>query len=78
MLNGYKKAQKKYWKIAKIIIQRRSIQSQMNSRFTPASNIKIRTVVLIPNYIFQKGISENLQPIRKGSFHSIAKPKDIT
>ena len=50
----------------------------MNSRFTPATNLKFGTFVLIPNFVIQKGISKNLQPIRKGPFQIIDKPTDVT
>ena len=50
----------------------------MNSRFTPATNLKIGTYVLIPNFTAQKGISKKLQPLRKGSYQIIDKPTDVT
>ena len=50
----------------------------MNSRFTPARNLKIGTFVLIPNFVIQKGISKKLQPIRKRPFQIIDKPTDVT
>ena len=36
--------------------------------------LKIGTFVLIPNFNTQKGISKNLQPLRKGPYQIIAKP----
>ena len=45
-----------------------------NSRFTPATNLKIGTYVLILNFVTQKGISKKLQSIRKGPFQIIDKP----
>ena len=39
--------------------------SQINSRFTPASDLKIGTFVLIPNFNTQKGISKKLNPFAK-------------
>ena len=50
----------------------------MNSRFTPATNLKIGTFVLIPNFVMQKGISKKLQPIQKGQFQINDKPTDVT
>ena len=48
----------------------------MNSRFTPATNLKIGTFVLIRNVVIQKRISKKLQPIRKGPFQIIDKTTD--
>ena len=48
----------------------------MNSRFTPATNLKIGTFVLILNIVIQKRIPKKLQPIRKGPFQTIDKPTD--
>ena len=50
------------------MLQRQNIQSQINSRFTPASNLKTGTHVLLPNFIIQKGISKKIQPIQKDHF----------
>ena len=60
------------------MLQRQNINEQINSRFTPASDLKIGTFVLIPNFNTQKGISKKLQPLRKGPYQIIAKPTDIT
>ena len=60
------------------MLQRQNINEQINSRFTPASNLKIGTFVLIPNFNTQKGISKKLQPLRKGPYQIIAKPTDVT
>ena len=57
---------------------RQNINEQINSRFTPASDLKIGTFVLIPNFNTQKGISKKLQPLRKGPYQIIAKPTDVT
>ena len=72
------KTQRNLSKIAKKLLQRQSIQSQINSRFTPATNIKIGTHVLIPNFVTQKAISKKFQPIREGPFQVIDKPTDLT
>ena len=60
------------------MLQRQNINEQINSRFTPASDLKIGTIVLIPNFNTQKGISKKLQPLRKGPYQIIAKPTDVT
>ena len=51
---------------------------QINSRFTPATNLKIGTYFLIPNFTTQKGISKKLQALRKGPYQVIDKPTDVT
>ena len=60
------------------MLQRQNINEQINSRFTPASDLKIGTFVLIPNFNTQKGISKKLQPFVKGPYQIIAKPTDVT
>ena len=60
------------------MLQRQNINEQINSRFTPASDLKIGTFVLIPNFNTQKRISKKLQPLRKGPYQIIAKPTDVT
>ena len=50
----------------------------MNSRFTPATILKIGTYVLITNFTTQKGIFEKLQPLQKGPYQIIDKPTDVT
>ena len=60
------------------MLQRKNINELINSRFTPASDLKIGTFVLIPNFNTQKGISKKLQPLRKGPYQIIAKPTDVT
>ena len=67
----YQKQQKKYYKD-------KNMNNQINSRFTPATDLKIGTFVLIPNFTTQKGISKKLQQIRKGPFQLIDKPTDVT
>ena len=59
------------------MLQRQNINSQINSRFTPAINFKIGTYVLIPNFTTQKGISKKIQPLRKGPYQIIDKPTDV-
>ena len=60
------------------MLQRKNINEQINSRFTLASDLKIGTFVLIPNFNTQKGISKTLQPLRKGPYQINAKPTDLT
>ena len=60
------------------MLQRQNINEQINSRFTPASDLKLGTFVLIPNFNTQKGISKKLQPLRKGPYQIITKPTDVT
>ena len=60
------------------MLQRQNINDQINSRFTPATDLKIETFVLIPNFNTQKEISKKLQPLRKGPYQIIAKPTDVT
>ena len=78
ILNRDKKHNEIYQKVTKKLLQRQNIDEQINSRFTPASDLKIGTFVLIPNFNTQKGISKKLQPLRKGPYQIIAKPTDVT
>ena len=78
ILNRDKKHNEIYQKVTKKLLQRQNINEQINSRFTPASDLKIETFVLIPNFNTQKGISKKLQPLRKGPYQIIAKPTDVT
>ena len=65
-------------KVTKQLLQRQNINSQKNYRFIQATNLKIETYVLIPNFTTQKGISKKLQPLRKEPYQIIDKPTDIT
>ena len=78
ILNSDKKHNEIYQKVTKKLLQRQNINEQINSRFTPASELKIGTFVLIPNFNTQKGISKKLQPLRKGPYQIIDKPTDVT
>ena len=60
------------------MLQRQNINHQINQRFTPATDLKIGTFVLIPNFQTQKGISKKLQPLRKGPYQIIDKPTEVT
>ena len=44
----------------------------------PATDLTIGTLVLIPYFNTQKGISKNLQPLRKRPYQINAKPTDVT
>ena len=78
ILNRDKKHNEIYQKVTKKMLQRQIINSQINSRFMPATDLKIGTFVLIPNFNTQKGISKKLQPLRKGPYQIIAKPTEVT
>ena len=56
VLNIDKKHYEIYQKVTKKLLQRQNINSQINSAFTPATNLKIGTSVLVPNCATQKGI----------------------
>ena len=60
------------------MLQRQNINNQINSRLKPATDLKIGTFYLIPNFATQKGISKKLQPLRKGPYQIIDKPTDVT
>ena len=60
------------------MLQRQNFNNQFNSRFMPATDLKIGTFVLIPYFTTQKGISKKLQPLRKRSYQIIAKPTEVT
>ena len=44
----------------------------------PATDLKIGTFVLLPNFNTQKGISKKLQPLRKRPYQIIDKPTEVT
>ena len=44
----------------------------------PATDSKIGTFLLTPNFNTQKGISKKLQPLRKGPYQIIDKPTEKT
>ena len=44
----------------------------------PATDLKIGTFVLIPNFNTQKGISKKLKSLRKGPYQIIDKPTEVT
>ena len=50
ILNRDKKHNEIYQRVTKKLLQRQNINEQINSRFTPAADLKIGTFVLLPNY----------------------------
>ena len=78
ILKRDKKYNEIYQKVTKKLLQKQNINNQINSRFMPATDLKIGTFVLIPNFNTQKGISIKLQPLRKGPYQIIDKPTDVT
>ena len=60
------------------MLQRQNLNNQINSRFTPATDLKIGTFVLFLNFTKQKGTSKKLQPLQKGPYQIIDKPTDVT
>ena len=73
-----KKQKETYQKVTKKLLQRKNIDSQINSRFTPATNLKTGTYVLLPNFTTQIEFCKKLQPLRKGPYQKIDKPTDVT
>ena len=78
ILNRDKTHNEIYQKVTKKLLQRQNINKQTYQRFTPATDLKIGTFVLIPNFQTQKGISKKLQPLRKGPYQIIDKPTEVT
>ena len=78
ILKRDKKHNEIYQKVTKKLLQRQNINSQINSRFMPATDLKIKAFVIIPNFNTQKGISKKLQPLRKRPYQIIAKPTEVT
>ena len=78
ILDRDKKHNEIYQKVTKKLLQRQNNNDQIKSRCTPATDLKIGTFVLIPNFNTQKGISEKLQPLPKRPYQLIAKPTDVT
>ena len=59
-------------KLTKKLLPRKNIQSQINSRFTPASDSKYGKLVLIPSFS-----TEKLQPFGKRPYQIIVKSTDV-
>ena len=64
--------------MTKKLLQRQNINNQINSCFKSATDLKIGTFALIPNFPTQKDISKKLQPFRKGPYQIIDKPPYVT
>ena len=60
ILNRDKKNYEINQNIAKKLIAKQNNHHQMNSRFTPATNLKIGTFVLMRNVVIQKRISKKI------------------
>ena len=60
ILNRDKKNNEIYRKIAKKLLQRQNVQEQLISRFTPTTNLKNETYILIPNFVTQKRIIQKI------------------
>ena len=55
-----------YQKVTKKLLLRQNINDQINSRFTPATDLKIGTFVLKPNFNTQEGICQkNTAPSKR-------------
>ena len=78
ILNRDKKHNEIYQKVTKKLLQRQNINSQINSGFMPATDLKVETFVSIPNFNTQKGISKKLQPLQKKPYQIIAKPTEVS
>ena len=78
ILNRDKKHNEIYQKVTKKLLQRQNINNQISQRFTPATDLKVGTFVLKPNFQTQKGTSKKLQPLRKGHYQIIAIPTEVT
>ena len=63
-----------YQKVTKKLLQRQYINDQINSRFTPATDLKIGTFVLIPNLLHKKESLKNYNPFKKYHTKSLPNP----
>ena len=78
ILKRDKKLNEVYQTVTKKLLQRQNINNQINSRFMPATDLKIGTFVLIPNFNTRKRISKKLQLLRKGLYQIIDKSTEVT
>ena len=78
ILQKDKKHNEIYQKVTKKLLQRQNINNQINSRFMPATDLKIGTFVLISNFNTQKGISKKLQALEKRPYQIIDEPTEVT
>ena len=65
ILNRDEKHNEIYQKVLKKLLRRQNINNQINSRFMPATDLKVGTFVLIPNFHTQKGISKKYNHFEK-------------
>ena len=65
ILNRDKNTMKPTKKQQKKLLQRQNLNYQFNSRFMPATDLKIGTFTLIPNFNTQKEISKNYNHFEK-------------
>ena len=77
ILNRDENHNESYQKVTKKLLQRQK-NTQINSRFTPATDLKVGRFVLIPNFTTQKGSFKKLQPLQKKSYQIIDKTSDVT
>ena len=73
-----KKPYEIYQKVTTKLLQIQNISNQIISGFMPATELKIGTFVLIPNFDAQKGTSKKIQLFRKGPYQIIDKPTEVT
>ena len=64
ILNNDENHNESYQKVTKKLLQRQK-NTQINSRFTPATDLKVGRFVLIPNFTTRKGSCKKLQPLQK-------------
>ena len=74
ILNRDKKHNEIYQKIAKKLSQRQNVQSQTNSQFTPATNLKTGTYASISRFVTQNRISEKIKPRQEDHFKILTNP----
>ena len=60
------------------MLQRQNSSNQINSHFTQATDLKIGTFVLIPNFTIQTRTSQKLQLLQKEPYQIIYKPNEVT
>ena len=78
ILHRNKKHNEYYQKLTKKLLQRQNINNQINSRFTPATDLKIGTFAFIPNFTTQKGVSKNYNHSEKDQFKQLINPLMLT
>ena len=73
-----KKINKICQKVTKNMLQRQNISNDISSRFTPATDLKIGTIVLNPNFMTKKEISKKYKRLQKIPYQIIDKPTEVT